>query len=781
LAFGAPTTRRSPTGGQRRLVAIVFTDMVGFSALVHANESVGARLLDRHRRVVRATVREFGGRDIETAGDSFLLTFGSAHAALCCIARIGRRTEDDNRAHPDDPPVAFRASLHIGDVQNRGREVFGDGVNISARLLQLAPPGGVALSYHAHAQLRAALAPRVHSLGVQHLKNIEAEIEVLTCEPEELARIEALVPQRSAFRSRAVPLFAAVATVVMVGVGATLWFRNAPAPTATAPASAPPTLAPAAPAPTIAVLPFTPFSTGRDDPLLAFGLQDSILTNLARIGGLAVISRTSVMSYASNLPRNIRQIAAELGASTIVEGSLQRQGDRLMVQVQLIDASSDVHLWAQSYDRHVDDLFAVESDVARQVAAAVHARLAPSVSVAIDTPPTHDLAAYQEYLRARQLLDASTVDDLKPAQDALQRALALDPEFALAHVALAEVHSDLYANNQDRTPARLTQARDELARATELAPSLPELHRAWGRYYLLGRRELAPAAAEFATSMQLQPSNAEALHAMAQIHLEQGDLEAALVEQTRAVELDPRSFALVLDLASIHELRRDFAAVQRTLDRAERVLPGQMITRIYRARLAIAQSGDVHKARELLTDVDYAPALEKIAYYTGDFDEALRQLERQPPWQGSGTGAAPYPRDFPMAVDLWLKGDRAAAAVRFRSVVSQLEAALQRPDEAQWDQRTALAVAQAALGNDAVAQKLLDQVRACQDCVNPMTRGDILTSIAFCELLRGHRDAAIDALRELLAKPSFISANYVRLDPAWAPLRGDARFQQLLR
>ena len=760
--IGAQGMARDRDARHRRLAAIVFTDIVGYSALVNRDEAMGARALDLQRRIVRRLVRRFGGREIETAGDSFLLEFASPFAALRSVIAIQRELVDA-RARPDDPPVQLRASLHVGDVAHRGREVFGDTVNVAARLMPLSPPGGIALSDQAWLVLRARVAEDARSLGRCELKNIRHAVEVFVLEPAQVQALpadagEVLERLRgwALLGSRQLPAVAG-ALLLLVGGSLLAWKLGARIETDHHRR--------------IAVLPFSSFSSSSDDAPLASGLQDSILTNLARAGELRVISRTSVTGYRDTATRKLRQIASELEVDAIVEGSVQRSGDRLLVQVQLIDADNDQHLWAQSYDRRIDDLFDVENEVSREVARAVKVRLTEPDTALADSRPTTSIEAYGEYQRALDLYDGDPAHD-EAARAAVKRALEIDPKFALAHLLQSRLHLAAYYKNLDRSEARLALAKRELIQTAELQPQLPELHRGWGLYYYYGPHDLQAAAAEFEAALRLMPNDEDSLTAVSRVYQEQDRLGDALLNQRRAIEIAPKSIDTYVWLEMTLELMRDYEGALQLIDRAQTVEPDNVFMKIARPRVLLISSGDFTKIQPLLKDLDgYPRVLEQFAYYAGDLDEAMRQLRREPEWQGSTIGAASYPSIAAMAWYRWLKGEHEAAREDFRRAAVLLEEALRKPDPAPADQLSTLALSYAALGRADEARQLITRVRRDYCCRNPMSRGDTLTAIAQVEMLLGEPDAAIAELEQILRGSSMLSWHAIALDPAWKQLR----------
>ncbi|WP_439640596.1 adenylate/guanylate cyclase domain-containing protein [Nevskia sp.] len=762
---------RDPDAKHRRLAAIVFTDIVGFSAIVNRDEAAGARALDWQRRIVRRQLAIFGGREIETAGDSFLLEFASPYAGLRCIAAIQRALRVTPPASADDAPVLLRASLHVGDVAHRGREVFGDAVNVSARLLPLSPPGGLALSGAALAQLHGRLPVTPDALGECRLKNIADPVPVWVFSAEALDVLPLASPSvnpeagnRPRFDRRR--LAASVAAVLVLIAAAALLpgYRAGPA---TRESGAPLR---------IAVLPFASFSSGRDDGLLASGLQDSILTNLARIDRLRVISRTSVEPYRDPGRRKLKEIAQELEVDSIIEGSLQRDGERLMVQVQLIDAATDHHVWAQSYERQVTDLFGVQSAIARDVAQAVRQRFTVTQQRAVDAVPTASVAAWTRY---QQALAARDERRLEPALAAVAEALTMDPAFALAHVLQAELHVQAFHAATDRSDQRLLAARQALIRAAELNPDLPELHRGWGAYYAHGRFDLDAAIAEYETALRQLPNDVLTLGALGDAYRQRDRLDEALLLQRRAAEMAPRSKAALIDVVTTLELLHRIDAADAVVDRLARVDGDSQPVLVYRARLALAR-GDLARVRQLLPRITYAPALERFHYYLGEFDEAIDQVRRQPEWQTGDAGGDAYPALSNLAALYWLKGDRATAARHARQAIALLEARLGNGDPAAWDQIVTQATNHALLGEATTARTLADTALREYCCGNPMTSGDILGPLAGVYAVLGDKSTAIALLARLLDGHSVITSAYVRNDPFYASLRDEPAFKALV-
>ena len=329
----------------------------------------------------------------------------------------------------------------------------------------------------------------------------------------------------------------------------------------------------------IAVLPFENLSEEKANAFFTDGVQDEILTHLAKIADLKVISRTSVMQYKSGAPRNLREIGQQLGVAHVVEGSVQRAANKVRVNAQLIDARTDAHLWAQTYDRDLADVFAIQSEIAKAIADQLQAKLSPNEKKAIEQPPTTDLAAFDLYSRAKSLLltagfSATSEPDLRKAIELLDEAVKRDPSFFDAYCQLAYAHEYLYAvRGFDHTPARLALAEAALQAATRLRPDAAETHLARAQYLYYGLRDYAGALAELEIARRALPNDPRLFELTGYILRRRGQQEEGLQNLQRAVELDPRNFYTLQQIALSYQYsgalcRGDRCAGSRVSDRA---------------------------------------------------------------------------------------------------------------------------------------------------------------------------------------------------------------------
>src|SRR4030095_5668046 len=423
----------------RALAAIMFTDMVGYTALAQRNDKLALELLEEHRRLLREIFPRFHGTEIKTIGDGFLVEFHSALEAAECAIEIQRALSKRNADVPIERRIVIKIGLHIGDVVHRNGDVYGDGVNIASRIEPLAGPGGICVSMDVERQIRNTLEARFEKLASTDLNNISIPMDF--CRSilpwEDWGPIVAQ-PETESIRTSRKFLWAAVALcfVLMLGVG--WWWSERPdkavtSPPATMTASSAGTEIPAK---SIAVLPFENLSRDPDNAFFTEGVQDEILTRLAKVADLKVISRTSTRKFKS-APENLPDIAKQLGVANILEGSVQKAGDQVRVNVQLINALTSAHIWAEIYDRKLTDIFAVESDIAKAIAEALQAKLTGPEKAMIAAQPTNDTTAYELYHKGRSLWEKRSGDNLAKEIAFYEQAIAHDPKYALAYAGLA--------------------------------------------------------------------------------------------------------------------------------------------------------------------------------------------------------------------------------------------------------------------------------------------------------------------------------------------------------
>src|SRR5438552_4437391 len=356
----------------------------------------------------------------------------------------------------------------------------------------------------------------------------------------------------------------------------------------------------------IAVLPFENLSEEKQNEYFAEGVQDEILTDLAKIADLKVISRTSVMQYKSGLARNLREIGQQLGVAHVVEGSVQRAANKIRVNAQLIDARNDAHLWAQTYDRDLADVFAIQSEIAKAIADQLQAKLSPNEKKAIEQPPTTDLAAFDLYSRAKSLLltagfSATNEPDMRKAIELLDEAVKRDPSFFDAYCQLAYAHERLYAVwGFDHTPARLALAEAAMQAATRLRPDAAETHLARAQFLYHGLRDYAGALAELEIARRALPNDPRLFELTGYILRRRGQQEEGLRNLERAVELDPRNFYTLQQIAGSYQILWRYAEAIAALDRALAIVPDNVETRANRGLFYLFWKADTRPLHETI-------------------------------------------------------------------------------------------------------------------------------------------------------------------------------------
>ncbi|HEY2396717.1 MAG TPA: hypothetical protein VGH81_12170 [Rudaea sp.] len=550
-----------------------------------------------------------------------------------------------------------------------------------------------------------------------------------------------------------------------------------------------------APAKSIAVLPFENLSKDENNAYFATGMQDEILTRLAGIHDLKVISRTSTAQYASQ-PPNLKIVAEQLGVATVLEGSVQKAGEQVHINLQLIDAHNDSHLWAQSYNRELKDIFAVEAEVAQNVADALKAQLVPTEAARVAAVPTQSPVAYELYLRANSHANRAYDQDvlvpaeLPPAITLYQQALGADPQFALAAAALARAHMSMYFNAPDRTEARLAAAKTAADRALALQPGLGEAHHALAMYYYWGHRDYAAAIEELQVARQTLPNSGDVMILLAAIDRRQGHGAEAIASFQQATLLDPRSAFALDQLAFTYAALRRYPEADRAFAQAVAVTRDPKDEQVTQGLNTIAWKGDVAPLRAALGALEpgsdaYSGNLQSlflVNWWSRNYAAALSAGNTSTDSDWSDQANVTLPRMLYVAWAYQASGDAAKAAEAYSLVQKTVSAALmQQPDVA--DLHLALAFADAGLGLKDEAVR--EGKRGAE--LLPVSR-DALTGSAMQVYLAqvyvrvGDNNSAFDLLRPAMQHFSgqFLSPALLKLDPNWDPLRNDPRFAQLL-
>ena len=794
----APATEPTPPSPSpepsRRLAAIMFTDLVGYSAMANRDEALAIELLEQHRRWVRKILPHHGGREIETVGDAFLIEFGSALAAVECAVALQHRFALHNEVAPEARRMQLRIGIHLGDVEHAGDKVMGDGVNIASRIHGMAQPGGICVSEDVQRAVRNRPGLAFTSLGTPKLKNIETSLELFELHAGAGAKRAALVSkvksQPAALVGRArgwfgkVPRWLWIVAAVVVAIN--VLDRDDAADRGRGPGPIP--VQARGDTPSIAVLPFENLSNEPDSAFFTDGLHDTVIGHLSRVSGVKVISRTSVMGYRGK-QTSLKRIGRELGADHIVEGSVQRAGGRLRVVAQLIEADTDTHLWSNEYDHELKDVFAVQADIAKNVATAVKAKLTPQEEASIESVPTKNPAAYDLYLRALMIERRADpkADDFRQGIEWLEQAVALDPAFAAAYAQMATLHDSLYWAGFDPSEARRERVRENAAIALRLDPKLPEAHIGMALFHYHGSRNYAAAIEQLEVARTLAPNNAKVHFWLAPIYRRQGRWDPALESFDRATALDPLNNQYLSERAGTLSMMRRYREAGEAYQRLASFEADNPLAPIPGAYNTFFATGNLKPLKDALAGI---PAgFDPYCQVTG-LRTTLAGLERRLADLASmpfdckekfipSSGGAQIPIEYYVAEVKWLASGRKAPpeAARARAIIEDILA--RRPDLPQVRMNlAALLVIQGENG-----RAIAEADRALADM--PLSR-DALTGAA---LLRnsvnvfanaGAEERAITELERALRLPNGGHIREVQLDPVLDPLRGNPRFEKLI-
>lgn len=542
----------------RRLAAIMFTDMVGFTASAQADEATALKLLREQEKLIRPLLAAHHGRRVKSTGDGLLLEFEDALDAVECGAEFQRQLHERN-AQEGVRPLRIRVGIHLGDVQRRGTDILGDAVNIAARIEPLAEPGGVCISAQVFDQVHNKVPYSLEKLGPKTLKGLRESVEVY----------RVMLP----------------------------WIVEAASPEGAA-------------LPRLAVLPFANISPDPNDEYFADGLTEELISVISQIRGLRVTSRTSVSQFKAS-SKSVSQIGKELGVSSVLEGSVRKSGDRLRITVQLIDVQTDDHRWAQTYDRKFDDVFAIQAEVAESTAGALKVELLKSERQTVVERPTTTPAAYEAYLRgveaSMRFHGRGTEEIDREAESHFEEAIRADPSFAAAYARLA-VHLMLVAGETRSWKDVTVRIRGLVAKAMELNLNSSDAHVARGALALQVDHQWDRAEAEFQQAIALNPSSSEARSYYAYLLLLLQRFGESRKQYLSAIDQDPLNPVLRQSFAWVQEVAGD---LQSAISWREKLVKDYPDNPGFRGVLgwAYARAGRAEDATKTLEPLANAPDL----------------------------------------------------------------------------------------------------------------------------------------------------------------------------
>jgi TolB-like protein/Tfp pilus assembly protein PilF len=768
---------------------VLFIDIVGYSKLSINDQHAAVEELNQVVRVSDQLQRaEAASRLLKIAtGDGMALVFyASPEAPAHCALEI-------SRALKDHPRLQVRMGIHSGPVSGvvdvNGRpNLAGAGLNMAQRVMACGDAGHILVSKHVAEDLEEydQWRPLLHDLGTCEVKHgMRVAIANLYGDevgnPQLPKKFQALKKHSARMRWAATAAVLLALAAMIAGIAMFSRYR------------ARSTLA--APEKSIAVLPFENRSRDPDNAYFADGIQDEILTRLSKIADLKVISRTSTQHYKS-APENLPEIARQLGVAHILEGSVQKSGDAVRVNVQLIKAANDSHLWADTFDRKLTDVFGVESEIAKGIAESLQAKLTGQEEQVIAAKPTDNPEAYDAYLRGlAYTLKPGSPADILGAQKYLREAVRLDPKFALAWALLSNVDSYGYiSTNLQPTVALREEARQAAETALTLQPNLGEAVWAKGFYHYACLKDYDTAVRYFEQARQLLPNSSRIPESLAYLERRRGQWGQSENYFNEAERLDPRNVRLLTQHALSYLCLRRFPEAVRKLDQVLNITPDDVDTLALKANIAQAE-GDLPEAAALLASLhpaaDAPGALEAQVYqailerHPGQIIPRLKEILAKPdPALGYFNGELRFWLGWAQEV----AGDHAAAQESWRQARSELESFLNEQPE-NFFLIADLALTNMGLGDKAAALRLSEQAMATVPIERDAMLGPTpIETLARVAAQMGEPDRAIAALQKLLSIPSssaLVTGNLtltpalLRLDPMFDPLRNDPRFQKL--
>jgi TolB-like protein len=771
---------------------ILFLDIVGYSKLLADEQK---ELVQELNQIVRET-EQFRAAEAEgkltrlPTGDGMVLVFtNNPEAPVECALEI-------SKALQSHPKLKVRMGIHSGPVNpvadvNDQSNLLGAGINVAQRVMYCGDAGHILLSKHFAEDLEQYAHWRSHLYDIGEATDKHGlRVPLVNLYTDQLgnAALPAKLRQaRAAFRFKSAVV---VALLLITALSVAFWMlRRSQEKLMNAIA--------AIPFKSIAVLPLENLSRDPDNAYFSDGIQNEILTKLAGVGDLKVISRTSTAKYKSK-PENLKTVARELGVATVLEGSVQRAGDKVRVNVQLLDARSDTHLWAKSYDRNLKDIFVVESEVAEEIADTLRAKLSPSEANAVAAAPTSDPEAYDLFLKAeyqqRQAESAENKELFDRAETFYRQALARDPSFALAYARLAYNRLFRHWFGNRLNSAQLEEVKSSIDRALAIAPNSPEAYLALGMFYYWGQRDFDSALRELDRAIELQPSNWDSRTFRAAIYRRRGEWQRSLTEYKRALELNPRDSSIPTEIGNSYLWLRRWSDAEHAFIRALALDPHNINAGYHLAQTYTNSTGDIRRARqawegipeqlanigqreivisEMIGESVYLDVLER------HFPEALKAWETVP----TNTFQARLRRLAARVGIQLLAGQNAAAKRECEQARVLLEAQLakRRPDDHISDRE--LAWIYVCLGRNADALRIArEAVESSPIEKDTLVGTDFLVGLAQIEARTGHAEEAIKTLRQLLTIPAgeFVSVTRLKIDPVWDPIRNDPDFQKLI-
>ena len=523
---------------KRKLAAILSADVEGYSRLMDDDEEATVRTLTAYRTAITDLVQQFRGRVVDSPGDNILADFTSVVDAVNCAVEIQRDLAERNAELPDNRKMQFRIGVNLGDVIDEDGRIYGDGVNIAARMESLAEAGGICISGRAHDQVENKLGLEYEDLGKHQVKNIARPIQVYRVLSYPGAAAHRVVQAKTNLGRRWRKIGLSVGVVVLVVAALGIWQFYMRRPTVE-PASVDKMAFPLPDKPSIAVLPFENMSGDPEQEYFIDGITEDIITALSKIPKLFVIARNSTFTYKGK-PVKVQQISEELGVQYVVEGSVRRAEDRVRITAQLIDALSGHHIWAEKYDRNIKDIFAVQDEITKKIITALQIKLTEGEQAGVYSRGTDNLEAYLKVMKAYWLLLNGSKDGILKGLGLAEEAIDLDPNYAFAYKVLGAAHGVTLWYGLSKNPRETLKRTIELhQRAVKLNDSLAIAHAGLG-YWVMYTRQHDKAVAEGERAFILEPGSADIIHLYAAILTYTGRRKEAIPLFEEALRLNPK-------------------------------------------------------------------------------------------------------------------------------------------------------------------------------------------------------------------------------------------------
>ena len=561
----------------------MFTDMVDYTSMSEKNEELALTLLEDHRQLLRPVFARHGGREVKTVGDGFLVEFPSALEAVRCALEIQQLMYRRNQGVTSEKKILLRVAVHLGDVEHRDGDVYGDAVNIASRIQSLTDPGGICITQQVYDHVRKNEEFRMVALGQNRLKNVQTPTEVYRVLPAsergEPTKTDALEPRR------------------------------------------------------VAALPLAIISSDQQDEYFADGLTEEIINTLSSIPGLKVIARTSVMKY-KEASKSVGEIGRELKVGTILEGSVRKAGGRLRITIQLIDVGSESPIWSQKYDRELEDVFKIQTDIAERVAEALKVQLLTENRTLIQQKAPEDIGAYVLYLRGRYHWSRRNKEDLEKAIAYFGEAIEKDPNYALAHAGMADCYTLMGRHLYLPAKEAFSKARDFANRALELNNDLAEAHTSLAAVLFIYDWEWDAAEDQFKRAIQLNPNYATAHYWHSVLLQTTGRLQESVTAAEKAQVLDPLSPVIGMGVVQAYFFSGQYDKAVEECHRYLDMDPSFVVARDFLVHLHV-QNGLFEEAAEeakRLLDVSErkSEAMAHLAYVyaaSGKTEEAKKLFE----------------------------------------------------------------------------------------------------------------------------------------------------------